>query len=99
MSIHGQLVSMSKPVVHFYHRSIRQPKHMQNFLPPLLNKRAAVFITGSRIHHIFKLQTKNMALPDTLKILFVINPASGANVNQNWETIIADYFKSLPHQI
>ena len=38
-----------------------------------------------------------MQQPETLKFLFVINPASGAKANQNWENIVTEYFKSLPH--
>jgi YegS/Rv2252/BmrU family lipid kinase len=32
---------------------------------------------------------------DNLKILFIINPASGSNTT-NWALMIADYFKSMP---
>ena len=35
----------------------------------------------------------------SLKILFVINPSSGAKSKKNWETITSKYFKSLPHTI
>jgi YegS/Rv2252/BmrU family lipid kinase len=38
-----------------------------------------------------------MGLPENLKFLFVINPASGAKANQNWENIITEYFKSQQH--
>lgn len=34
-----------------------------------------------------------------LKILFVINPASGKKNDQDWETITRDYFKPLAHTI
>jgi diacylglycerol kinase (ATP) len=34
-----------------------------------------------------------------LKILFVINPGSGAKSKKNWETITREYFKPLPHTI
>ncbi len=36
---------------------------------------------------------------DTLKILFVINPASGAKSKRDWETETRDYFKPLAHII
>lgn len=34
-----------------------------------------------------------------LKLLFVINPASGVKAKPNWETIIRDFFKDLNHNI
>ena len=33
------------------------------------------------------------------KILFALNPGSGGQSNQNWETSIRNYFKDLPHNI
>ena len=38
-----------------------------------------------------------MQPPDILKFLFVINPGSGAKAKQNWENIITEFFKTLPH--
>jgi YegS/Rv2252/BmrU family lipid kinase len=35
----------------------------------------------------------------SLKILFVINPGAGRKRKINWEKVIHDYFKSLPHAI
>jgi diacylglycerol kinase (ATP) len=40
-----------------------------------------------------------MENPAILKILFVINPVSGAKKKINWETVIRNYFKNLPHSI
>ena len=40
-----------------------------------------------------------MENPASLKILFVLNPVSGPNKKINWETVIRDYFKHLPHTI
>ena len=40
-----------------------------------------------------------MESPDTLKILFIINPVSGGKDKHDWITIIQDYFKPLPHVI
>jgi diacylglycerol kinase (ATP) len=40
-----------------------------------------------------------MENPASLKILFVINPISGRKKNFNWERVIRDYFKNLPHTI
>ena len=40
-----------------------------------------------------------MESPDILKYLFVINPGSGGKTNLNWETIISDFFKPLPHSV
>jgi diacylglycerol kinase (ATP) len=40
-----------------------------------------------------------MESPETLKYLFVVNPGSGGKTNQNWETIISDFFKPLPHSV
>src|SRR5688500_5568724 len=40
-----------------------------------------------------------METPESLKFLFVINPGSGGKSNQNWETVITNYFKPLPHTI
>jgi diacylglycerol kinase (ATP) len=40
-----------------------------------------------------------MENPSDLKILFVINPVSGGKKKVNWESIIRDYFKNLPHTI
>jgi diacylglycerol kinase (ATP) len=40
-----------------------------------------------------------MENPASLKILFVINPVSGGKKKFNWESIIRDYFKNLPHII
>lgn len=37
--------------------------------------------------------------PASQKLLFVINPNSGGNTNQNYQTQIAEYFKELPHSI
>lgn len=34
-----------------------------------------------------------------LKILFVMNPGSGGKKKVNWESVIRDYFKNLPHAI
>lgn len=38
-------------------------------------------------------------MPEILNILFVLNPVSGGKKNPNWETVITDYFKELPHHI
>ena len=38
-----------------------------------------------------------MERPEILKFIFVVNPGSGGKTNQNWETIIRDFFKGLPH--
>jgi YegS/Rv2252/BmrU family lipid kinase len=38
-----------------------------------------------------------MQAPEKLNFLFVINPGSGGKTNQNWETIIRDFFKPLEH--
>ena len=35
----------------------------------------------------------------TLKILFVMNPVSGGKKKVNWESVIRNYFKNLPHTI
>jgi diacylglycerol kinase (ATP) len=40
-----------------------------------------------------------MENPAGLKILFVINPISGGKKKFDWERIIRDYFKNLPHSI
>lgn len=40
-----------------------------------------------------------MQTPESLKFLFVINPGSGGKSDQNWETVITNYFKPLPHAI
>src|ERR1035437_3157849 len=40
-----------------------------------------------------------MENPASLKILFVINPASGGKKKVDWESVIRDYFKNLPHTI
>jgi diacylglycerol kinase family enzyme len=40
-----------------------------------------------------------MESPEKLNFLFVINPGSGGKSNQNWETIINDFFKPLPHLV
>ena len=40
-----------------------------------------------------------MPVSAALKILFVINPGSGAKTNTNWEEVIAAYFKRLPHAV
>jgi len=40
-----------------------------------------------------------MENPSDLKILFVMNPASGGKKKVNWESVIRDYFKNLPHTI
>ena len=34
-----------------------------------------------------------------LRLLFVINPISGGKSRMNWEQVIRNYFKDLPHQI
>jgi diacylglycerol kinase (ATP) len=38
-----------------------------------------------------------METPEKLNFLFVINRSSGGKTNQNWETIISDFFKHLHH--
>ena len=39
-------------------------------------------------------------MPDSpLKILFVINPVSGGNSKEDWESSIREYFRALPHTI
>ena len=38
-------------------------------------------------------------IPEILKILFVLNPVSGGNKKPDWEELIKDYFKELPHEI
>jgi diacylglycerol kinase (ATP) len=40
-----------------------------------------------------------MENPDNLKILFVLNPASGGRKKTDWEQSIRSYFKHLPHTI
>ncbi len=40
-----------------------------------------------------------MENPSDLKILFVMNPGSGGKKKVNWESVIRDYFKNLPHTI
>ena len=39
-----------------------------------------------------------MPVPSTLKILFVINPGSGAK-KTDWKEVIGNYFKDLPHVV
>jgi diacylglycerol kinase (ATP) len=41
----------------------------------------------------------NMENPVSLKILFVLNPVAGTKKKLNWESLIRDYFKNLPHTI
>jgi diacylglycerol kinase family enzyme len=38
-------------------------------------------------------------MPELLRILFVLNPVSGAKKKPDWKTIIKDYFKELPQEI
>lgn len=40
-----------------------------------------------------------MENPASLKILFVLNPIAGGKKRFNWESVIRDYFKNLPHTI
>ena len=40
-----------------------------------------------------------MENPASLKILFVLNPVSGGKTKTDWENVIRNYFKNLPHQI
>jgi diacylglycerol kinase (ATP) len=40
-----------------------------------------------------------MENPASLKILFVINPISGGKKKFDWEAVIRNYFKNLPHTI
>ncbi len=40
-----------------------------------------------------------MEQPSNLKILFVLNPVSGGKKKIDWEPLIKDYFKELPHTI
>ncbi len=40
-----------------------------------------------------------MSTEEPIKILFVINPASGPKTRINWEPSIRHYFKGLPHSI
>lgn len=40
-----------------------------------------------------------MENPASLKILFVVNPISGAKKKFDWETVIRNYFKNLTHTI
>src|SRR6185436_16855038 len=41
----------------------------------------------------------NMSSPESLKILFVINPKSGAKTKTDFKTVISEYFQALPHSI
>src|SRR5690606_35975894 len=38
-------------------------------------------------------------MPEKLNILFVLNPVSGGKKKPDWELIIKDYFRELPHSI
>ena len=38
-------------------------------------------------------------MPEKLTFLFVLNPVSGSKKKPDWETVIKDYFKELPHSI
>lgn len=38
-------------------------------------------------------------MPEIVKVLFVLNPVSGSSKKPDWEKLIIDYFKELPHQI
>ncbi len=40
-----------------------------------------------------------MEQPLNLKILFIINPVSGSKKKPDWEPVIRNYFKDLPHSI
>ncbi|HYV94144.1 MAG TPA: YegS/Rv2252/BmrU family lipid kinase [Chitinophagales bacterium] len=40
-----------------------------------------------------------MSSPESLKILFVINPKSGAKTKTDFKTLISEYFQALPHSI